>query len=55
MLPQLWDDRVVIFLLVDFEILNTMKKYFHLLGIVVGITKLGAQVGEQVVKNTKLK
>ncbi len=27
----------------------------QVLGIVAGITKLGAQVGEQVAKNTKLK
>ncbi len=27
----------------------------HVLGIVVGITKLGERVGEQVAKNTKLK
>jgi hypothetical protein len=31
------------------------NEWTYLLGIVAGITKLGARVGEQVVKNTKLK
>ncbi len=34
---------------------NSEKAKEALLGIVAGITKLGARVGEQVAKNTKLK
>ncbi len=36
-------------------LLGTQVHHRIVLGIVAGITKLGARVGEQVVKNTKLK
>jgi hypothetical protein len=36
-------------------LINFMRESEMLLGIVAGIMKLGAQVGEQVAKNTKLK
>ncbi len=36
-------------------LLGTQVHHRSVLGIVAGITKLGAQVGERVAKNTKLK